>query len=41
MKNNRIDLILADINMPQMNGLEFCRQAKELDHCKNSDTDRL
>lgn len=31
MKNNRIDLILADINMPQMNGLEFCRQAKELD----------
>ena len=29
MESRRIDLILADINMPKMNGLEFCRRAKE------------
>ena len=31
VRSHRIDLILADINMPKMNGLEFCRLAKELD----------
>lgn len=31
MKEHPIDLILADINMPVMSGLEFCRRAKELD----------
>ncbi len=31
LHEQRIDLILADINMPKMNGLEFCRLAKELD----------
>ena len=31
MKERPIDLILADINMPVMSGLEFCRRAKELD----------
>lgn len=28
---HHIDLILADINMPKMNGLDFCRLAKEWD----------
>lgn len=31
VKTNHIDLILADINMPRMDGLEFCRLAKELE----------
>ncbi|MEA4876260.1 response regulator transcription factor [Anaerorhabdus sp.] len=30
VKNNKIDLILADINMPKMNGLDFVLQAKQL-----------
>lgn len=29
MKTQKVDLILTDINMPHMDGLEFCRQAKE------------
>lgn len=31
LEKEQIDLILADINMPKMNGLEFCRLAKERD----------
>ena len=31
LNNHHIDLILADINMPKMNGLDFCRLAKEND----------
>ena len=31
MGSQRIDLLLADINMPRMNGLEFCRRAKARD----------
>ena len=31
IETSQVDLILADINMPKMNGLEFCRQAKERD----------
>lgn len=31
LEEEQIDLILADINMPKMDGLEFCRRAKERD----------
>jgi signal transduction histidine kinase/ligand-binding sensor domain-containing protein/DNA-binding response OmpR family regulator len=28
LKNNPVDIIICDVMMPQMNGLEFCRQIK-------------
>lgn len=28
LRNNRVDLILSDINLPQMDGLEFLRQMR-------------
>ena len=31
IRQHHIDLILADINMPKMNGLDFCRLAREQD----------
>lgn len=31
LEQQKIDLILADINMPKMNGLDFCKLAKERD----------
>ena len=31
IEREKPDIVLADINMPKMNGLEFCRQAKERD----------
>jgi two-component system chemotaxis response regulator CheY len=35
LENEKIDLILSDINMPNMDGLEFLRQKKELDAIKD------
>jgi two-component system chemotaxis response regulator CheY len=35
VNENSFDLILSDINMPVMDGLEFVRHLKELDKAKN------
>ena len=35
LENEKIDLILSDINMPNMDGIEFLRQKKELDAIKD------
>ena len=34
VQNNKIDLILCDINMPVMDGLEFVKQLSSLDNAK-------
>src|SRR5271155_5877338 len=34
LHNNSIDLILCDINMPVMDGLEFVREAAKLENAK-------
>jgi two-component system, chemotaxis family, chemotaxis protein CheY len=31
-----VDIILCDINMPEMNGMEFVKKARELSNCANS-----
>lgn len=31
-----VDIVLCDINMPEMNGLEFVKAARQLDCCKNT-----
>ena len=28
-----VDIVLCDINMPEMNGMEFVKKARELDNC--------
>lgn len=35
LENENVDLILSDINMPNMDGIEFLRQKKEIDAIKN------
>ncbi|NPA65306.1 MAG: EAL domain-containing protein [Epsilonproteobacteria bacterium] len=30
-KNNKVDLIITDINMPRLNGLEMCQKIREID----------
>ena len=35
VKDGAFDLILSDINMPMMDGLEFVRQLQEVDNAKN------
>jgi two-component system chemotaxis response regulator CheY len=35
VSENTFDLILSDINMPVMDGLEFVRRLKEMDNGKN------
>jgi two-component system chemotaxis response regulator CheY len=34
LKDNKVDLILCDINMPVMNGLEFIKQLPEVENAK-------
>lgn len=35
LEKENVDLILSDINMPNMDGIEFLRQKREIDGIKN------
>ncbi len=35
LETETVDIILSDINMPNMDGIEFLRQKKEIDGIKN------
>jgi len=36
LQNTPMDIVLCDINMPEMSGLEFVKAARKLDCCKNT-----
>lgn len=36
LENGDCDMILLDINMPEMDGFEVLKKIRELDHCKNT-----
>ncbi len=36
LDSEQLDIILCDINMPEMNGIEFVRKARELPSCNNT-----
>lgn len=36
LKNTAVDIILCDINMPEMNGAELVKKARELQNCKDT-----
>lgn len=36
LQSQPVDIILCDINMPEMTGTELVKKARELDSCKNT-----
>ncbi len=36
LKASPVDIVLCDINMPEMNGAELVKQARQLQNCKNT-----
>lgn len=32
IKNNRVDIVISDIRMPEMNGIDFARHARNIQH---------
>lgn len=36
LKASPVDIVLCDINMPEMNGAELVKQARQLQSCKNT-----
>ena len=36
LSSGPVDIILCDINMPEMNGMEFVKKARELDNCSET-----
>ena len=36
LKANPVDIILCDVNMPEMNGTELVKKVREMDSCKDT-----
>ncbi len=36
LQASTVDIVLCDINMPEMNGIEFVKQARQVDAIKNT-----